>query len=162
MCGFAWDAVGVEEIGPRLDRAAAELAALLRADEAQATQRPSEIVWSATEYAAHVRDVLLHVRDRLVIALVEDDPSFKPLYRDQRVDLGLYAADVPAVVADELLSAAGLFRRTVERLTAEQLARTAEYAYPVTATRTVRWMAAQALHEAEHHLGDARDAHAQA
>lgn len=106
------------------------------------------------EYAAHVRDVLLHVRDRLVIALVEDDPEFKPLYRDERVDLGLYAGDEWPVVRDELSMAAALFARTFARLPAGALTRPLQYAYPVPATRTVLWMAQQVVHEVEHHASD--------
>src|SRR5688572_17771821 len=36
--------------------------------------RPAEGVWSALEYACHVRDVFLVQRDRLYTALVEDTP----------------------------------------------------------------------------------------
>ena len=46
-----------------------------------------EDVWSALEYACHVRDVFLVQRDRLYTALVEDTPTFTPMYRDQRVTL---------------------------------------------------------------------------
>src|SRR5712691_6350248 len=49
--------------------------------------RPEEGVWSALEYACHVRDVFLVQRDRLYTALVEDTPTFTPMYRDQRVTL---------------------------------------------------------------------------
>jgi hypothetical protein len=81
-------------------------------------------------------------------------PEFKPLYREERVDLGLYAADTPEVVVAELAMAAGLFARTFATLEAEQLAREVQYTYPVVATRTVLWMAQQAVHEVEHHHGD--------
>jgi hypothetical protein len=40
--------------------------------------RPEEGVWSALEYACHVRDVFLVQRDRLYTALVEDTPTFTP------------------------------------------------------------------------------------
>lgn len=52
-------------------------------DASAPTRRPSPDRWSANEYAAHVRDVLLTIRDRLVIGLVEDNPRFKPVYRDE-------------------------------------------------------------------------------
>jgi DNA segregation ATPase FtsK/SpoIIIE, S-DNA-T family len=41
--------------------------------------------WSPLEYACHVRDVLVMQRDRLYVALVEDEPSFTPMYREERV-----------------------------------------------------------------------------
>src|SRR5215475_12903565 len=46
--------------------------------------RPETGVWSALEYACHVRDVFLVQRDRLYTALVEDTPTFTPMYRDER------------------------------------------------------------------------------
>src|SRR5215475_5465637 len=46
--------------------------------------RSAEGVWSALEYACHVRDVFLVQRDRLYTALVEDTPTFTPMYRDER------------------------------------------------------------------------------
>ena len=154
VCGFAWEAVGAGEVGPRIVAGSTAIADLVGRAGAAASTRPSDAQWSALEYAAHVRDVLLHVRDRMVIGLVEDDPTFKPLYREERVDLGLYAADTPGVVVAELAMAAGLFARTFAALEAEQLAREVQYTYPVVATRTVLWMAQQAVHEVEHHHGD--------
>jgi S-DNA-T family DNA segregation ATPase FtsK/SpoIIIE len=157
VCGFAWDSVDVGEVQDRLLEGVIAFERVLGGDEDDLLRRrPEATVWSALEYAAHVRDVLLHVRDRIVIALVEDDPSFKPLYRDQRVDLGLYEADDPSTVSDELDVAAALFIRTLRQLSPDQLVRTAEYTYPVPATRSILWMGAQALHELEHHLDDAR------
>ena len=51
-------------------------------------------------------------------------PDFKPLYRDVRVDAGLYAGDDVAAVATEVAMAADLFSRTFARLTDEQLVAT--------------------------------------
>jgi hypothetical protein len=82
-----------------------------------------------------VRDVLLNLRDR--------------------IELGLYAADTPAIVAEELVMAGALFARTVEALPAGYDERPIFYGRPVATTRTLLWVAAQALHECEHHLADA-------
>lgn len=153
-CGFAWVDVDAADVAERAVAGADAIADLVRADPAAAHRRPLPERWSALEYGAHVRDVLLHVRDRLVIGLVEDDPSFKPLYRDQRVDLGLYASDEPEVVAVELEMAARLFARTFAVLDADQLARPCQYAFPTLSTRTLLWMAQQVVHEVEHHRGD--------
>jgi hypothetical protein len=60
-------------------------------------------------------------------------------------------------VADELAMAVAMFLRTFTDLTDEQLGRTLVYTYPREASRSVLWASAQALHEAEHHLGDARE-----
>jgi hypothetical protein len=130
------------------------IAAVVREHANTATIRPEPDRWSILEYAAHVRDVLLHVRDRLIIGLVENDPEFKPLYRDHRVDLHLYAADTPAVVADELEMAAQLFARTLAAVSSEQFERPCQYVYPSPATRSLRWMCQQVVHEIDHHGGD--------
>ncbi|MGZ4677646.1 MAG: DinB family protein [Acidimicrobiia bacterium] len=155
-CGFVWAAVPDEEMAPRILDGARSIAAIVQTSPDAAT-RPAAARWSALEYGAHVRDVLLHVRDRVVIALVEDDPEFKPLYREERVELGLYADDDPETVATELTAAARLFTRTLGRVDDDQLDRPCRYSYPAPATRSVRWMAQQVVHEVEHHLGDVRD-----
>jgi len=155
-CGFAWELVPASEIGPRIVAGTTTLADLVRTDPG-ATSRPRPDRWSALEYAAHVRDVCLHVRDRLVIALVEDEPEFKPLYREERVDLGLYAADDGATVARELTGAGALFARTFAAVGPEQLERTCIYTFPTARTRTIRWMGQQVVHEVEHHLTDVRE-----
>ena len=151
-CGFAWESVPAIEVGDRARHGALRIAELMQMDAV--TDRPEPNRWSALEYAAHVRDVLLNLRDRIVVALVEDDPDFKPLYRDQRVDLGLYAGDTPASVRQDLDTASDLFCRTFAVLSTDQLARPCQYAYPTLTTRSVLWMARQVVHEVEHHLGD--------
>lgn len=154
-CGFVWDDVGDDEIAPRLRAGTSGFASLLADPDAPVGHRPAPDVWSASEYAGHVRDVLLVIRDRVVLALVQDDPSFSMLHPDQRVELGLYAADDPERLATDLTVATDLLLRFLAPLTAEQLARPCQYAWPEPATRSIRWMAQQAVHEVEHHLDDA-------
>lgn len=154
-CGFAWEEVPDAAIAERIRGGAGTLAGLL-ARIPDPDRRPRPDRWSAVEYGAHVRDVLLHVRDRVVIALVEDDPGFKPLYRDERVALGLYAREDATTVAGDLTTAAALFTRTWAALDAAQLDRPCQYTFPVPTTRSVRWMGQQVVHEVEHHLGDVR------
>ena len=102
----------------------------------------------------HVRDVLLNLRDRLVVALNEDNPVCKGLYGTHRIDNGLYEGDTPEQVATEVLVAASLFGRTWERIPVDAHARTMVYGYPRLADRSLVWVAAQALHEVEHHRAD--------
>src|SRR4051794_27759487 len=86
-CGFAWVSVPAAEVGTRVTQGSRALADRLRAlGPDAAVVRPAPDVWSALEYSAHVRDVLMNIRDRVVVGLAEDTPSFKPLYRDVRVD----------------------------------------------------------------------------
>lgn len=155
VCGFTWDAIDPAELPGRLSSGVAAMAALVRA-EPGASSRPAEDRWSTLEYAAHLRDVLLNVRDRIILGAIEDNPEPKKLYPDARVGLGLYRQDTPALVAADLETAGGLFLRTLNALSREQMGRPIFYAWPTPATRTLDWVAAQVLHEVEHHLDDVR------
>jgi hypothetical protein len=155
VCGFEWDAIHASDVAPRLTSAAYGMGHVLGASEALVTQRPEPERWSALEYGAHVRDVMINVRDRIFVGLAEDNPVTKPMYRDLRIPF--YRAETQSEVADELAMAVALFLRTFTALNDQQLGRPLMYAYPREASRSVLWVAAQALHEAEHHLGDARE-----
>ena len=113
-------------------------------------------MWSALEYVAHVRDVLLTIRDRMVIGLVEDEPGFAPMYRDERVEFGLYAGDTADDLAVELPAAAAMLARMYAALPPAGYDRPVRYGFPDPAARTVGWMGLQAVHESEHHLLDVR------
>ncbi len=108
------------------------------------------------EYGCHVRDVLFNLRDRIILGAAEDNPTPNRLYPDVRVDLGLYTADDPQQLADEIATAAALFTRTIDVLPRGYELRPIFYNWPVAATRTLGWVAAQALHECEHHYSDAQ------
>jgi DinB superfamily len=153
-CGFVWETVRREEIARRVDAGTATIAGLLAGDPDRAGVRPSTQRWSALEYAAHVRDVLITLRDRLVVGLVEDLPSFKPMYRDERVDLGLYGSDTVEAVAVELRVATAMFIRLFDAIDPQQLTRGVNYGYPNPARRSLLWMGQQAIHEVEHHRSD--------
>jgi hypothetical protein len=146
--------VGREEIGARIAAGTARIAELLAGAPADAAVRPAPGRWSAMEYAGHVRDVLTMLRDRVVLGIVEDNPSFKPMYRDERVDLGLYAADTIDDLAGELAVATAMFTRLFASVDAAGLERPVQYGFPNPAQRTVLWMGQQAVHEVEHHGDD--------
>lgn len=155
-CGFAWETVPAGQIGARLEVGVDEIVDMLdeAAEAGLANTRPEPAIWSVLEYAAHVRDVLLAIRDRLVTIAVEDKPVSPPIYRDHRVDMGLYARDTPEIVRVELPMAAALFDRSYHAFDVEQLSRPVVYAYPVVAERTMLWACQQAVHEVEHHRAD--------
>jgi DinB family protein len=154
VCGFVWDDVADADVEPRIRAGSEMIARLLRNAPDVADARPTPGRWSMLEYAAHVRDVLLVVRDRFVVGVVADRPGFAPMYREERVDLGMYQGEEPLALAAELEVAATLVVRMIAALSPEQLERTCEYGFPAPTTRTLRWMAAQAVHEVEHHLSD--------
>jgi hypothetical protein len=154
VCGFVWETVERHEIGTRVAAGCAAIEDMIAADTKRSGVRPTAERWSATEYAAHVRDVLITLRDRLVIGLVEDDPSFKPMYRDERVELGLYRADTAGSIAAELRAAQAMFVRLFDAIDPGQLNRSVEYGWPNPARRSLLWMGQQAVHEVEHHRSD--------
>lgn len=117
-------------------------------------QRPRPEVWSALEYACHLRDVVLAQRERLYLALVEDRPSFAPIYRDQRVALARYGSEHPGRVADAIEVALALICRGFDGLDAGQWSRTCVYNFPAPREQTMVWLAQHTLHEGHHHLGD--------
>ena len=156
-CGFVWADVARDAITPRTGAGAEAIARLLRDQPDLSRRRATPGRWSALEYGAHVRDVLLVMRDRLVVGLVEDEPSFKPMYRDERVDRGLYRDDSVDGVAGELVVAAELFGRLFTAVDPAALHRVVLYAYPAPTKRSLLWLGRQTLHEVEHHRGDAEE-----
>ncbi len=116
--------------------------------------RPEPAVWSALEYACHVRDVLLAQRERLFLALVEDCPSFAPIYREQRVSLARYREEDLGSIAAQLDMVAELSSSAFTGIEDPGWRRECIYNFPAPARRSVAWLAAHTLHEGEHHLGD--------
>ena len=116
--------------------------------------RPEADVWSALEYACHVRDVFLVQRDRLYTVLVEDKPVMTPMYRDHRVTLARYNDQDPEAVTAQLDTAARLISQAFSILDATQLARLCIYNFPAPSERSLLWVGRHAVHEGEHHLRD--------
>jgi DNA segregation ATPase FtsK/SpoIIIE, S-DNA-T family len=156
VCGFAWDSITADELPSRLRKAAEGFGAVLGRGGDALSRRTAPDVWSRVEYGCHVRDAMFNLRDRIVLGVAEDNPTPHAMHTDVRIAEGLYAGDQPKVLAVEIAVAADLLARTIETLDAEHLARPIFYGWPRPATRTLLWVGAQALHEAEHHLDDVR------
>jgi len=154
VCGYEWDAVNAAEVCARMRALSGGYREVLVGGGARLSVRPDPETWSVVEYTAHVRDVLFNLRDRIVVGLAEDNPTPKPTFVDIRIANGLYAADTPDRQIVEIDVATDLFARTIEALDDSQLARPIFYPWPRPETRTLLWVASQALHEAEHHLTD--------
>lgn len=153
-CGFVWDGISLAEaIGGINDSVTSFIGVIEQAGE-MALVRPSEDLWSIVEYAAHLRDVLLSMRERTILASVVDMPTGTPIYRDERVNLGFYSLDSIEDVADELACAAGLLSKTLAALPENFEQRSLIYSTASPMHVTIEWMAGQAFHEASHHLGD--------
>ena len=157
-CGFTYADVGILEAAERTVAAAEVLGQELVAAGPAGAERPGPASWSAVEYAGHVRDVLLSIRERTVLATILDEPVGTPIYREERIALGLSRLDSPETLAVELKVASDLLRRTLLALPDGAGARTMRYSAQTTIIASVAWMAAQAAHEAEHHLADVRAA----
>ena len=81
----------------------------LACDDAALRHRPSADVWSALEYACHVRDVLLVMRERVLQVLREPSPpAFTPMGRDERVRDDRYAEQSPNDVPRQITDAAAM------------------------------------------------------
>jgi DNA segregation ATPase FtsK/SpoIIIE, S-DNA-T family len=157
-CGFEYEAVPAGEVAGAIRSLAPRFRALVAGaaagDAGAVRRRPDPATWSALEYTAHVRDVLLVQRERVVHALVEDRPGFALMHREERVGLAGYADEDVDEALDGLSVAAGLLAHLFDRLDAAQLARRCRYSYPEPAERDLLWIGRHSLHEGEHHLRD--------
>ena len=103
-CGFDAHELAKDAIGPRLLVGAQDMVAAL--DLPDVRERPLPQVWSALEYACHVRDVFRVFSGRLHRMLTEDAPAFPNWDQDATAVEDDYAAQDPAVVARQLLAEA--------------------------------------------------------
>jgi hypothetical protein len=155
QCGFDYDSVAADEVPTALERIGeAFREGLSMADGDAVGRRPRPEVWSALEYACHVRDVLLVQRDRLYLALVEDTPNFARMHRDERVVLAGYGEEDPRALEAQIVVAAQLAASAFARLDGAQWQRRLRYNWPEPEDHDVRWLAAHTVHEGRHHLGD--------
>jgi hypothetical protein len=161
-CGFAYDLATLRPIDALLRAGAEPYVARLKADPATLRRRPTPDTWSALEYVAHLRDMMLVQREKVLRALVEDVPTFVPMHRDERVELEHQNEQDPARVAEALIVATGLLADLFALLDDNQLERTGIYNYPTPEERSIRWIGVHTLHECRHHLGDIENFRAQA
>lgn len=155
-CGFIWDGVTCLESISGINESVSSFIGVIEEAGEMATVRPEPDRWSIVEYAAHLRDVLLSLRERSILASVVEKPTGQPIYRDERVNLGFYSLDSVDDAADELAFAAGLLSKTIATLPAGYEKRLIVYSPVSNADVSIEWMAAQGFHEASHHLEDVR------
>ncbi len=113
--------------------------------------RPLPEVWSALEYACHVRDVFDWYDERVRASLVEDRPSYDGPDPDEAAAHGRYNEQDPVAVADALGINAERLAATFESVPDDgwdrvHLRRGHE--------RSVLFTARRAVHEGNHHLLD--------
>ncbi|MGZ4690097.1 MAG: DinB family protein [Acidimicrobiia bacterium] len=156
-CGLVYAAISIADIPTALSEFGTAYRARLHADPDVLRARPSPEVWSALEYACHVRDVLEVQRTRLALALVEARPTFVPMGREERLTRDRYNEQQPGMVADQLDLAANAIAAAFSNLTAEQWERTGIYNWPTPTERTMAWLGRHTIHEGRHHLRDIDD-----
>lgn len=149
-CGFDATALTGAEVPERLRAAVPAWTAVL--ERADVRRRPRPDVWSALEYAAHVRDVCRHFDRRLRRMLDEEDPAFDNWDQDATAVQDRYGEQDPLVVATEL--------RTAAHALADRFAAVPGEGWERTGTRsdgaifTVDGFARYFLHDVVHHLHD--------
>ena len=158
-CGFNYDTGDLQGTVTLLIRQGAECAmALTKAaagpDPDVVRLRPEPEVWSAIEYACHVRDVLEVQRSRIAQCLAEERPVYAPMDRTGRVKELKYEDQNPIEVAAALTRFAREFGAAAKVLTPPQLGRLGLYNYPVRAPRTLSWIIRHTAHEIQHHRQD--------
>ncbi len=115
--------------------------------------RPGPDRWSAVEYGCHVRDLLALAARRIELALLMGTPSFDSWDHEAEADAAFYREQDPLAVADDIEHGAIALARLHQRIDAADLKRIGVCnGHPLT----IEHLAAGALHEALHHLADAR------
>lgn len=155
QCGFVYEDLPQSSITGALVEVARQYGPRLRgADPAALRRRPAPEVWSALEYTAHVRDVLRVQRERVLLALADDQPRFESMRREERVVELTYNRMDPAAVDAELQEAARSLASLFAGLSDTEWRRTGVYTWPSVASRDLRWMGRHTTHELVHHLFD--------
>lgn len=155
-CGF--DAAGIDrrELGGKI-RANAGAWRTVLGRGALVHERPpvpagASPVWSALEYAAHVRDVYELFTERVLLMLKKKNPSFANWNQDETALEKDYPSEDPDKVAYHLAVHAGKLADIFDRLSAEEWARTGERSDG--SSFTVESLGVYLLHDPVHHLWD--------
>ncbi|MFJ9608246.1 DinB family protein [Kitasatospora sp. NPDC101176] len=151
-CGLDTPAVVREDVAGMVRANAAAWRAVLSGDAGEVARRPAPGVWSALEYACHVRDVFRLFRVRLGLMLAEDGPSFANWDQDGTAVAERYGEQRPEVVAGELAEAAEVLAVAFEGVTGGQWLRTGDRSDG--ARFTVESFARYLIHDPVHHLFD--------
>ncbi len=149
-CGFDATQVTGDQVGALVRRAAADLVVALSAPDCAV--RPEPEVWSALEYACHVRDVCTVFDERLALMLQEDDPAFANWDQDATAEQERYGEQDPSVVAGALHAGAGRLAAAFDAVSGTQWQRTGRRS---DGSRfTVLTLGQYLVHDPLHHVWD--------
>ena len=149
-CGFLAAGVDPAAIGATVRAQTSRWRAVLSRPDARERPRPG--TWSAGEYAAHVRDVHRVFATRLRAMLDTDDPQFANWDQDATAVADRYDLQDPAVVADELATAAAELADAFDAVQPDQLERPGRRSNG--SVFTVRTLGQYYLHDVVHHVHD--------
>lgn len=150
-CGFDAGSFPREAVVDLIRANAASWPAVL--ERPDVTHRPAAM-WSALEYACHVRDVYRIYGYRLGLMLDEDDPHYPNWDQDETAVAERYNDQHPATVARELPAAATALADRFDAVTGEQWNRTGNRSDGKRFT--VESFARYMIHDPVHHLWDVR------
>jgi hypothetical protein len=156
-CGFSDESVTVADAAAALRkfgrRYRAPLTRFLPGEDGDALirQRPQAGVWSALEYAAHVRDVYAGYDEWVRRSLVEERPSCEGPSPDELAEARRYDEQDPVAVTDELAANAERLADTLEAVPPDAWGRVHVRRGH---ERSVLFTARRAVHEGNHHLLD--------
>lgn len=114
-------------------------------------ERPDPTTWSPLEYAAHCRDVLAVMRERLELMLAEDGATFPSWDQDAAAVDERYHLQDPLQVADEYAEEVELAADAFDAVRGAQWDRRGSRS---GTNFTVATLAAYLLHDIEHHVED--------
>ncbi|HEU5472407.1 MAG TPA: DinB family protein [Actinophytocola sp.] len=150
-CGYDASTVAGAEVPDRLRANAAAWRPVLTGP-ADPRVRPAPDVWSPLEYACHVRDTCRVFDGRLRLMLTEDDPHYPNWDQDATAVEDRYAEQDPALVAEELATAAETLAARFASVSGAAWRRTGHRGDG--ADFTVDTFARYFLHDPVHHLHD--------
>ena len=149
-CGFDPEAVDITELPQLIQVNTRGWSDVL--DGADAAVRPAPHIWSALEYACHVRDVHTLFAQRARLMLEQDDPQFANWDQDVTAIESRYDEQDPATVSVELVEAAAEMAGVFAGVREEQWQRVGRRSNG--SVFTVETLGIYYLHDVVHHLHD--------
>lgn len=159
QCGFVAGAFDRKELGAKIRANAASWRKVLERGDIVAQRPPvpagAAPLWSALEYACHVRDVSALYLQRLELMLSKNDPEFKNWDQDATAVEQRYWEQDPAKVSYALAVAGGKLADEFDRVSGAEWARTGRRSDGVAFT--IESFGRYFLHDPVHHLWDVEE-----